>query len=250
MGTVSDDAASGSAAYGATAVAFHGATARWATDGHDVTCCLGAVERSVLGHLRDDDVPGYGVPRGYFQYVRTGDARRSQRCWNTTAWISCLLLCSPPEGGAVLDGGAPAARTAREALGLGRLYQRAGILVQARACFARAADLTPPADSMTLSEALRSAAVVSRRTRQHDAAAVAWRALLELPACPPRFVHEASEALAIHHEHRERDLGRARDLAYRSLQAASTQSRFKAVEHRLARLNRKLATRALTQPLF
>ena len=222
----------------------------WASDAPQVTCCLGAVERSVLGHVRDDDVPGYAVPARYFQYVRTGDARQLAPVLehNRLDLLSLALLTS--RAAQLLDGGAPAARTAREALGLGRLYQRAGMLMEARVCFARAAELTSPADSMTLSEALRSAAVVSRRTRQHDAAVVAWRALLELPVCPPRFVHEASEALAIHHEHHERDLRRARDLAYLSLQAASSQSRFKAVEHRLARLDRKLATRALIQPLF
>jgi hypothetical protein len=143
-----------------------------------------------------------------------------------------------------------AARTPREALGLGGLYQRAGMLGEARACYARAADLTSAADSALLSEALRLSAVVSRRTRQHDAAAAAWRALLNLPACPSRFIHEASEALAIHHEHRERDLRRARDLAYRSLQFTSSRSRLKAVEHRLARLDRKLAAHAQFQRLF
>jgi hypothetical protein len=208
------------------------------------------VERSVLGHVRDDDVPGYAIPTRYFQYVRTGDPRPLAPVLehNRLDLLSLALLTS--RAAQLLERGAAAARTAREALGLGRLYQRAGMLVEARASFARAADLTPPTDSVTLSEALRSAAVISRRSRQHAAAAAAWRALLALPACPPRFVHEASEALAIHHEHRECDLRRARDLAYRSLQATSSRSRLKAVEHRLARLDRKLATRALFQPLF
>ena len=214
------------------------------------TCRLSAVEQAVLGHRREHDVPGFEIPSRYFQYVRSGDARPLAGVLehNRLDLLSLALLTA--RAAALLDAGAVAARTAREALGLGRLYQRAGMLGEAHACFDRATDLATPADSGTLSEALRLSAVVSRRVRRYDAAAAAWRALLELPACPPRFVHEASEALAIHHEHRDGDLRRARDHAYRSLRAAASRSRLKAVEHRLARLDRKLAVQALTQPLF
>ena len=214
------------------------------------TCRLSAVEQSVLGHRREYDVPGFEIPSRYFHYVRSGDPRPLGAVLehNRLDLLSLALLTA--RVAALLDAGAAAAATPREALGLGRIYQRAGMLADADACFARAAHLAGPADSATLSEALRLSATVSRRVRRYDAAAAAWRALLELPACPLRLVHEASEALAIHHEHRDGDLRRARDLAYRSLRAASSRSRLKAVEHRLARLDRKLAARALTQSLF
>jgi hypothetical protein len=61
-------------------------------------------------------------------------------------------------------------------------------------------------------------------------------------ACPPRFMQEASEALAVHHEHRQQDLHLARDLARQSLQFATSGSRATAVRHRLTRLDRKLAS--------
>ena len=59
---------------------------------------------------------------------------------------------------------------------------------------------------------------------------------------PAHFTQEASEALAVHHEHRERDLHLARDLARKSLQLATSGSRATAVRHRLTRLDRKLAS--------
>ena len=37
-----------------------------------------------------------------------------------------------------------------------------------------------------------------------------WRELLDIRGCPPAIVREATEALAIHHEHRVRDLPAAR----------------------------------------
>lgn len=206
-----------------------------------VKCRLGALEQSVLGHFREDDVPGYGIPSRYFQYVRSGDSRPLVAVLehNRLDLLSLALLTA--RAAQLLEDGAVAARTPREAYGLGSLYQRAGLLDQARACFARASVISE-SDPCTSAEALRACAVLARRARQHDEAAGAWRRILELRECEARLIHEASEALAIHHEHREQNLDLARDLARQSLQFARTASRAQAVHHRLARLDRKLAT--------
>ena len=58
--------------------------------------------------------------------------------------------------------------------------------------------------------------------------------------CPPRLAQEASEALAVHHEHRARDLAAARTFAVQALQFNVSRSRVQAVHHRLARIDRKL----------
>ena len=50
-----------------------------------------------------------------------------------------------------------------------------------------------------------------------------WRELAEMRGCPPALVREATEALAIHHEHRLRDLPLARQFALGSLAAARMQ---------------------------
>jgi hypothetical protein len=90
-------------------------------------------------------------------------------------------------------------------------------------------------------EALYAHAVLLRRIRRHAAAADVWQRLLDLGDCPPRLEREAAEALAVHHEHRLRSLLSARNLAMRSLQFDATVTRREAVEHRLSRLDRKLA---------
>jgi len=61
--------------------------------------------------------------------------------------------------------------------------------------------------------------------------------VIELRCCPARIAREATEALAVHHEHRVRDLEAARLFA---LQFKVGVSRTDAVHHRLARLDRKL----------
>jgi uncharacterized protein YprB with RNaseH-like and TPR domain len=210
------------------------------------SCCLDSLEASILGHVREDDVPGYAIPSRYFQYVRSGDERPLAAVLehNRLDLLSLALLTA--RAAQLLEEGADGARTAREAYGLGCLYLRAGRLQDARACFTRAEAMEAAAtaatgDSCVSAEALRALAVLERRSRRYDDAAAAWRRLLALRACPPRFLQEASEALAVHHEHREQDLHLARDLARRSLQFTTSESRATAVRHRLTRLERKLA---------
>jgi len=214
--------------------------------GPRASCCLDSLEESILGHVREDDVPGYAIPSRYFQYVRSGDERPLAAVLehNRLDLLSLALLTA--RAAQLLEEGAEAAQTAREAYGLGCLYLRAGRLQDARACFARAESMESTAtagtaDSCVSAEALRALAVLDRRSRRYDDAAAAWRRLLALRACPPRLMLEASEALAVHHEHRERDLHLARDLARESLQFATSGSRATAVRHRLTRLDRKLA---------
>ena len=204
------------------------------------SCCLDALEESILGHVREGDVPGYGIPSRYFQYVRSGDERPLAAVLehNRLDLLSLALLTA--RAAQLLEDGADAAQTAREAYGLGCLYLRAGRVQDAHACFARASAMETD-DSSTSAEALRALAVLERRSRRYDEAATAWRRVLAVPACPPRFMQEASEALAVHHEHRAQDLHLARDLARQSLQFATSGSRVTAVRHRLTRLDRKLA---------
>jgi hypothetical protein len=90
-------------------------------------------------------------------------------------------------------------------------------------------------------EALRARALLARRQRRFSEAADAWRELLAVDGCPAAFAREATEALAVHHEHRVRDLEAARGFALQSLRAPSSMARRHAAEHRLARLDRKLS---------
>jgi hypothetical protein len=122
--------------------------------------------------------------------------------------------------------------------------------VEARAAFLRAAEHRDT-DTDSCAEAWRAYAVLSRRERRFADAAHGWRRILELHGCPSAIQREAAEALAVHHEHRLRDLETARAFALRSLNVNSTRSRFDATQHRLARLDRKLGEGgAVSAPLF
>lgn len=207
------------------------------------SCRLAVMEAAVLGHVRENDVPGVEIPARYFHYVRSGDPRPLDAVLEHNRLDLLSLAMLTAHLARLLEEGADAAKTAREALGLGRLYRRAGRLADARACFARAARLD--GDERARAEALRAYAVLCRRAREHKEAAEAWQRLLELPTCPPHVAFEAREALAVHCEHRLRDLRTARQLAVASFTVGASASRARAMHHRVARLDRKLAS-----PLF
>ncbi len=95
---------------------------------------------------------------------------------------------------------------------------------------------------MVQAEGLRAFALISRRARQFDDAETAWRRVLELKGTPPHIVREATDALAVHFEHRRRDPRAARSYALRSLEFEGGPAREGAIRHRVARLDRKLET--------
>lgn len=223
---------------------LHPARRLWRSDDEDPeraqgSCRLTMVEETQLGHVREGDVPGFEIPGRYFHYVRTGDARALDPVLEHNRLDILALAIITARAAQMLDEGPAAARTAREAIGLGRLYERAGRTADARDAYGRAANMTP-AEAITRAEALRSFALLARRDRQYEDAAAAWRRLLDLRRCPPHMAREATEALAVHHEHRLCDLATARRFALESLQFNASRARTAAVHHRLARLDRKL----------
>jgi hypothetical protein len=88
--------------------------------------------------------------------------------------------------------------------------------------------------------ALHALALIDRHARRYENAAVRWRALVDAPDCPALVRRAAAEALAIHHEHRVRDLPAARAFALKSLDSPGGPAWRDAVRRRLTRINRKL----------
>ena len=212
-------------------------------------CSLIALEREILGVRRTGDVPGFEIPGRYFQFVRTGDARplaavleHNRLDLLTLAALTARLLH-------LARTGPDAARDAREALALGHVYARAGLDDRARDAFrhalGRCRSPRGAFDPLRI-EALRLLALAWRRARRHDEAASCWRELLEIRGCPPAVVREATEALAIHHEHRVRDLAAAQAFALRVLETAEGERPAgpQRSQHRLARLDRKMGSKA------
>jgi uncharacterized protein YprB with RNaseH-like and TPR domain len=209
-------------------------------------CSLLALERQVLGVHRTGDIPGFDVPGRFFQYVRSSDPRplvavleHNRHDLLSLAAITARLLC-------LLAAGPGEARDPCEALALGRAYERAGFEGRANESFERVLSMMDDGEARRQAkpllkiEALRALAFAARRNRKYGAAAARWRQIVAMPGCPTRILREATEALAIHNEHRARDLAAAKAFALQSLAADARPTFHQAVRHRLARIDRKI----------
>lgn len=209
------------------------------------SCSLAALERTLVGVLREDDVPGFEIPGRYFHYIRTGDAEPLLPVFEHNRLDLLSLAALTATTLRMIGRGADAARDAAECLGLGRLFDRAGRVEQATRCYARAGgllDSVDEADVSTRADALRWFARRKRREGRHEDAAAAWQQILALDPCPSTLAREATRALAVHHEHRTRDLDAARSFARRAVkdEARCGPRAEAAARHRLSRLERKV----------
>ena len=213
----------------------------------DHGCSLGALEKQILGVRRSADVPSFEIPRRYFQFVRTGDARPLAAVLEHNRLDLLSLAALTARLFHVTRNGPESVRDAREALALGHVYMRGGLIDRACDAYRHAVEMTErgAVSQVVRIESLRALALTHRRARQHADAAACWRRLVEAPGCPTRVVHEATEALAVHHEHRDRDLDAARRFALACLEMGSEPGWVTAAQYRLARLGRKMASESL-----
>jgi uncharacterized protein YprB with RNaseH-like and TPR domain len=206
-------------------------------------CSLVALEKQILGLRRTGDVAGFEIPARYFQFVRSGDARPLAAVIEHNRLDLLSLAALTARLFHVTRHGPDAARDAREALALGDVYMRGGFGVRACDAYRRAVEMTErgAVSQRTRIDSLRALALACRRQRLHTEATACWRRLVDTPGCPPRVLREAAEALAVHHEHRARDLEAAKAFALKSLDAEAQPSWMRAVQHRLARIERKIS---------
>jgi len=231
---------------------LHPARRFWKED----ECSLVVLEQQVLGAWREDDVPGSQIPERYFHFVRSGDAsplagvlEHNRRDLVSLAGLTSRLM-------EIVRGGPDYAENAREALALGHVYARARHDERATESFERAVTLGATSRgsraALVTEDALRALALAYRRSRRFDEAARCWTALIET-GCSTTVEREAIEALAIHHEHRRRDLASARLFAQRNLDVSRRQPREawkSSARQRLDRIERKIHASAGSRSLL
>jgi uncharacterized protein YprB with RNaseH-like and TPR domain len=215
-------------------------------------CRLVELERALFDVRRVGDVPGNEIPSRFFRFLRSGDPRPLEPVLEHNRLDLVSLAAVTARAARLVHEGADACPDGQQALALGRIYERAGSIDRAEACYRRAASCS---NADIRSEGLYRLGLRCRRERRFTEAADAWRALIELTdsAAGRRLPSAAAlrqfavEALAIHHEHRERNLRAARELAIFGLEEESNERRADGYRHRLARLERKLARQETAQ---
>jgi uncharacterized protein YprB with RNaseH-like and TPR domain len=211
----------------------------------DESCKLSVLERHLSGYHRIGDVPGLELPSRYFRFVRTGDACALEAVLEHNRIDLISLAMVTARALTLIRQGPSISAHPREALGLGRVYERSGAREDAEACFAHAAALAARIgrEPDVHADALRRLALCRRRAGRVAEAADAWQTLLHAPGCPSIVRREAREALAIHHEHRSRDLTTARSLVLDVLAESATPRWRERAAYRLQRIERKLSRR-------
>jgi DNA polymerase III epsilon subunit-like protein len=230
-------------------------------DSEDGGCRLSTLERTLFNVNRVGDVDGFEVPSRFFRFLRSGDPRPLEPVLEHNRLDLVSLAAVMARAVELTRGGHVACRDCSEALALGRVYERAAlddrlvnrehVLSHAETCYRRGAQSRT---AEVKAEALYRLALRHRRERRFSDAAALWREILDLTE--PKGVQRitgmrplrrfAAEALAIHHEHRDRDLDSARELALFALQDSEGR-RAEDVRHRLARLDRKIAKKTDAQ---
>jgi uncharacterized protein YprB with RNaseH-like and TPR domain len=232
-----------------------GALRQGSREAIDSGCRLSTLERALFDVRRVGDVPGFEIPSRYFQFLRSGDPRPLEPVLEHNRLDLVSLAAVTARAARMVDEGADGCPDGAQALALGKVYERAGALDRAEACYRRAST----ADSCGIevrAESLYRLGLRCRRDRRFAEAADVWRALIELTDGPSARRTEgaaalrqfAVEALAIHREHRDRDFHAARELALFGLgEEVGDRRRADDYRHRLARLERKIAKGANAQ---
>jgi len=204
------------------------------------SCTLTSLERAVLGFHRLNDVPGLEIPARYFHFLRSGDASVIDGVLEHNRFDLLSLAAVMSHALSMAGDGPDACRDPSELMGLGHLYERAGQVDRALEAFERA---VRDADRALRPHAAARLATLLARLERYDEAAHAWQSVLESSRgrddAGLALRRRATQALAIHHEHRACDLAAARGYAQQLHHTAAGRARDDAA-HRLSRLDRKL----------
>ena len=162
------------------------------------SCRLQSLEVGLMGLRRHGDIPGEEIPQVYFDWVRRRDARMLAKVFehNRQDIVSlaalAVLACQWVEEGRAED--------PRDVFSLARVLERARLYDRSEAEYRRALDLGPGA---LRGPALLRLAWRAKRGGEHDRAAALGAEAGEAGEV------EGWRELAMHHEHRARDLDQA-----------------------------------------
>jgi len=211
------------------------------------SCALASLEAALLGVEREEDVPGWMIPGIYFNYLQCRDSRPLASVFehNRQDLLSLATLVTRLAR-QYADPFHPDVEDARDLCALGAAFEALGIQDRAALCYERAMAMDLPAR-------LRGRTMVRlgnlyKRLRQRQDAVEVWHRLASVGYS---YTVVAFVELAKHQEHVAREYLSAERLTIQALAALELraargdawrveQGRLE-LEHRLARLRRKLA---------
>jgi uncharacterized protein YprB with RNaseH-like and TPR domain len=211
----------------------------------DSGCRLVHLERALFEVERIGDVPGFEIPGRYFDFVRRGDWSVLEPVLHHNRLDLLSLAGVTARAARLLRAGVTACTRPEEAALLGRELHRRAEASEAEACYRRGLDDLAHGHPLR-GDTLAGLARLLRSQRRYDEAATCWTEITGLRSVRGGLRLEATEALAVHFEHRRCDLERAQSYAERAKHAELARpdaGRTGAIrlDRRLDRLRRKLS---------
>jgi hypothetical protein len=215
----------------------------WRLSLRSVALC--ELERHVLALDRGHDIPAETIPRRYFDYLRAGLAEPLAEVFHHNQMDLCGLAILANNIMSILQKPHEHCCSAGELFGVSRMLQRTGDTASAGLLYERALASGLPEEAGRV--ARRELAGMARRKRDFGRANALWEELLGDSVDGL----DAYEQLAIHYEHRVRQLDRAASLtrealgrlqeAYRAgrIPSHTYHTRHVSLDHRLTRLTTK-----------
>lgn len=214
------------------------------------SCALSSLEREVLGVRRaEEDVPGWLVPRLYFDYVQTGDASDLAGVfYHNLVDVLSMVTLAARLGAIFKDSQAAGPLDSLDLFSLGRWYESLGMMAESEAAYRAALSATHPADLKRA--AWRQLSFLLKRQGRREEAVAIWRQVVETERGEERGVYAHLE-LAKHYEWHSGDLAAAAAVTRQAMALLDSNSPDRRAEkvlgelaHRLHRLEHKM-TRAV-----
>lgn len=210
------------------------------------SCELKRLEREVLAVNRQGDVDGADIPRLYFDYLRSGNARGLEAIFYHNALdIVTLAALATTLAEALRDGGENGVNDGRDLFSLSRIFDYAGEQERAAAACRKALERGLP--DMIEPRALLLLAAQHKRRGDYAAAVEIWRKIIRQDSLS---AIEACEQLAIYYEHRKRDFAQAMEFAGIALERAPDERRAELLWRRWNRLRRRASLEAQLPETF
>ena len=207
------------------------------------SCRLTELEYALLGHEREDDVPGELIPGLYFDYIRSKDASRIHKVFSHNCHDILSLAALTIRASEMLDENLESENPLDD-YSLGRIFERAELPERSIQHYKRVLDSgiggTPRRRS------LRQLAHQHKRRGEIEEALALWKDLIVEDGAE---AIQACEELAMVHEHRDKDFRTALAVCDKALERIEEdyhlpfgfRERYRgAFQHRRRRLEQKL----------
>jgi len=178
-------------------------------------CSLATAEKEILQVSRHGDIPGHLIPSRYFNYLKTRDATEMQPVLYHNQQDILSMLCLLALAMQTVRAPSQYCQSAKDRLSVGKTFERCGKPEQAIRLYREA--ISGNINSDEKNDVLHRTAQIHKKMQAWQEAAKTWERATTTRFHPLPYVE-----LAKHHEHRTKDISKAKSLVDKALSELET----------------------------